>query len=164
LDEIYEYGASQLFAEVAFEIALEHNDLLGASNHLDSTSISVCREYEKGSPTAIKLTHEFSKDYRPDLKQAVLSLIVNDPSTIPLWMEPLDGNSSDKKSFHETIKKVNNFQKQIDLGKDFKWIADAALYSNDKLLKQNDYLCFSRVPESILEAKNLVDMDEKEVQ
>lgn len=164
LDEISKYGASKLFAEVAFEIALENKDLLGASNHLDSTSISVCGDYEKGSPTAIKLTHGFSKDHRPDLKQAVLSLIVNGPSAIPLWMEPLDGNSSDKKSFHETIKKVNDFRKQIDLETEFKWIADAALYSKDKLLKQNDYLWLSRVPESILEAKNLVERDEKEVQ
>jgi hypothetical protein len=40
---------------------LEPDDLLGASNHLDSTSTSVCGEYEEGSPTAIKLTQGFSK-------------------------------------------------------------------------------------------------------
>lgn len=40
LDDIAEYDASQLFAEVAFEIALEHN-VLRLNNHLDTTSISI---------------------------------------------------------------------------------------------------------------------------
>ena len=104
-------------------------------------------------PQIIKMTHGHSKDYRPDLKQAVLSLVVNGPSAIPLFMEPLDGNNSDKNSFHETMKKVDEFQKQINLEKNFKWVADSALYSKDKLLKNNDYLWLTRVPETIEEAK-----------
>ena len=44
LDEIADYGASRLFGEVAFEIALENN-LLDSLNHLDSTSLSVHGEY-----------------------------------------------------------------------------------------------------------------------
>jgi transposase len=66
LDEIYEYGASKLFGEIAFEIALENN-LLGSLAHLDSTSLSVEGEYEKGSgEDVIKLTYGHSKDHRPD--------------------------------------------------------------------------------------------------
>jgi transposase len=76
LDEIYEYGASQLFGEIAFEIALENN-LLGQLAHLDSTSLSVEGEYEKGSAEkVIKLTYGHSKGHRPDLKQAVMSLVL----------------------------------------------------------------------------------------
>lgn len=40
LDQISKYGASELFASVAFETAMEQN-LLGMINHLDSTSFSV---------------------------------------------------------------------------------------------------------------------------
>jgi transposase len=47
LDEIYAYGASRLFGEIAFEIALENN-LLGELAHLDSTSLSVEGKYENG--------------------------------------------------------------------------------------------------------------------
>jgi transposase len=159
LDEIAAYGSSKLFGEVAFEIALE-NDLLGHLNHLDTTSILVHGEYEmkneKDEPAVIEITHGHSKDHRPDLKQAVLSLVVNGPSAIPLFMETLDGNSSDKASFHETIRKVNAFKKQINLDKDFKWVADSALYAKDKLLKQDDYLWLTRVPETIKEAKAIV--------
>lgn len=159
LDEISSYGSSKLFGEVAFEVALENN-LLGDVNHLDATSISVYGEYDdknkEGESTVIEITHGHSKDHRPDLKQAVLSLVVNGPSAIPLFMEPLNGNHSDKKSFHETIKKVNDFKRQINVEKNFKWVADSALYTKDRLLKHNDYLWLTRVPETIKEAKDLI--------
>jgi len=156
LDEIAAYGTSQLFGQVAFSVALEH-DLLTSQNHLDTTSLSVQGQYENREDVgAIELTHGHSKDHRPDLKQAVLSLVVNGPSEIPLWMEPLDGNSSDKTSFHETIARVRAFQGQVEVSTPFKWITDSALYSKDKLLAQNEYLWLCRVPETINEAKALV--------
>jgi transposase len=163
LDEISEYGASRLFGEIAFEIALENN-LLGSLAHLDSTSMSVEGEYEKGSDeNVIKLTYGHSKDHRPDLKQAVMSLVVSGASAMPIWMEPQDGNSSDKKEFHETIKKIRAFQKQLKGCPDFKWVADSALYSKEKLLKQADYLWLSRVPETITEARDLVEKEDSEI-
>jgi transposase len=78
-------------------------------------------------------------------------------------MEPLDGNSSDKKSFHETVKKVSAFRKQIDLDRNFKWVADSALYTADKLLARNDYLWLTRVPETVGEARTLVSKADGEV-
>jgi transposase len=163
LDDIAEYGSSKLFAEVAFGIAMENN-LLDDKNHLDTTSILVHGAYEVNEdPKTIAVVHGFSKDHRPDLKQIVLSLVVNGPSSIPLWMESLDGNSSDKASFHETIKNVENFRAQIDLKGKFKWIADSALYTKDKLLKGNDYVWVTRVPESIKQAKNLIEKLDDEI-
>jgi len=44
LDDIAEYGASKLFAEVAFGIAVENN-LLSLTNHIDTTSLSVHGAY-----------------------------------------------------------------------------------------------------------------------
>lgn len=162
LDEIHQYGTSKLFGEIAFSIAIEHK-LLGNLNHLDTTSLSVEGDYNNDElnenevePKTIKLTHGHSKDHRSDLKQAVLSLVVNGPSSMPIWMDALDGNSSDKKSFHETIKKVQEFKKQINLEKNFKWVADSALYTKDKLLKQKDYYWLTRVPETIKEAKDII--------
>ncbi|HKP98038.1 MAG TPA: IS1634 family transposase [Fibrobacteria bacterium] len=157
LDDLSAYGVSRLFGTVAFGIALEHQ-LLGGLAHLDTTSISVSGEYEHSpgedvEPAVIQLTYGHSKDKRPDLKQAVLSLVANGPSQMPIWMDALDGNSSDKKSFHETIRKVRAFQRQFNLTADFKWVADAALYSSGGLLAANDYLWLTRVPETITESK-----------
>lgn len=163
LDEISAYGSSRLFGEIAFEVALENN-LLGSLAHLDSTSMSVEGQYEKDSrENVVKLTHGHSKDHRPDLKQVVMSLVVSGASSIPIWMEPQNGNSSDKTAFHETIKKVRSFQKQLKDCPEFKWVADSALYSKDKLLKQADYLWLSRVPETITEACELVEKEDNEI-
>jgi len=162
LDEIASYGSSRLFGEIAFEIALE-NHLVGGLSHLDSTSLSVEGQYDvEDAAEAVELSYGHSKDQRPDLKQVIMNLVVNGPASIPLWMEPHDGNSSDKKTFHETIKRVQAFKEGLKGCPDFKWVADSALYSKDKLLKQTDYLWLSRVPETINEARSLVeqcDMD-----
>jgi transposase len=73
LDEIARYGTSKLFGEVAFGVAIENN-LLGNINHLDTTSISVEGEYDvEDKLSKIEMTHGYSKDRRPDLKQMVLS-------------------------------------------------------------------------------------------
>jgi transposase len=167
LDDIAAFGVSRLFGTVAFGIALD-NRLLGQLNHLDSTTLSVSGDYEPSTPeaaepVAIHLTYGHSKDKRPDLKQAVLSLVVNGPSNMPIWMDALDGNSSDKKAFHETIQKVHAFRKELNLQGDFKWVADSALYSADRLLASNDYLWLTRVPESILEAKEWVSRPDGEI-
>jgi len=157
LDEIAAYGSSKLFGEIAFEIAIENN-LLGTLAHLDSTSLSVEGAYDNCTEEhVVKLTYGYSKDKRPDLKQVVMNLVVTGSSAIPVWMEPKDGNSSDKTSFQETVKKVRDFQKQLKTCPEFKWVADSALYSREKLLKQKDYLWLSRVPETIIEARQLVE-------
>ena len=167
LDEISAYGTSNLFGTVAFGIAMENN-LLGKTNHLDTTSLSVTGEYKSSEldtlePTTIQLKHGHSKDLRPDLKQAVLSLVVNGPSNMPIWMEALSGNSSDKVSFHETIRKVKAFQKQLDISSDAKWVADSALYTVDKLLANPDYLWLTRVPETVGVARDWVSQPDKEI-
>jgi transposase len=91
-----------------------------------------------------------------------MSLVVNGPASIPLWMEALDGNSSDKTSFHKTIAQVNEFTSQLAIEKSSKWVADSALYNKDKLLG-SDYLWLTRVPETVKEAKDLVRADEKTI-
>lgn len=156
LDDIAEYGASKLFMEVAMEIALDNN-LLSQVNHLDTTSFSLEGSYQgEENEQVISITHGYSKDHRPDLKQVVLSLVVNGPSAIPICMEALSGNSSDKVSFHQTISKVEAFKRQIDLDQTYTWVADAALYTRDKLLKDNTYTWLTRVPENIKQARELL--------
>ncbi len=140
------------------------NNLLEDTNHLDTTSILVHGAYEvNDNPKIIEVARGFSKDHRPDLKQVILSLVVNGPSSIPIWMDPLDGNSSDKVSFHETIKRVEDFRGQIDVKGKFKWIADSALYTKERLLKINEYVWVTRVPEAIAEAKNLIGKNDEEI-
>ncbi len=163
LDDICQYGESELYGRVALDIALENN-LLGTLNHLDTTSISVEGRYNGDEePEVIKITHGHSKDHRPDLKQIMLSLTVTGDSAFPLWMETLDGNSSDKVNFHETISRVKEFQSQLNFDSKSKWVADSALYTKGKLLTSTDYLWLTRVPETIKEAKLLVSKNANDI-
>ncbi len=59
-----------------------------------------------GSPLP---AHGYSKAHRPDLKQVMLSLTQGGAANIPLWMESLDGNTSDTTSFHKTVRRVEEF-------------------------------------------------------
>ena len=85
------------------------------------------------------------------------------PANLPIWMEPLSGNSSDKTSFHETISRVRKFQKELKACNDFFWIADSALYSAEKLLACPEVHWLSRVPENIKECAKLVSLSSEQV-
>ncbi len=86
-------------------------NLINGFAHLDTTSFSLEGNYEESDFP--KITFVFSKDHRADLKQVILSLTTSGPSGFPVWMEALDGNSSDKTSFHQTIAKMTSFQKEL---------------------------------------------------
>jgi transposase len=100
LDKIAAYGVTKLYSELAFEIAEEKN-LLGQRMHLDSTSFVLYGQYdnEEYPEGAARPEYGYSKANRSDLKQVILSLVQGGPANIPLWMDALDGNSSDKISF-----------------------------------------------------------------
>lgn len=51
----------------------------------------------------ISLTPGYSRDHRPDLNQVVLELIAENSANLPVLMQPLSGNTSDKRGFTETI-------------------------------------------------------------
>ena len=67
--EIVAYGCSELFGEVAFEIALSEG-LLHRHAHLDTTSLSVHGQYKKDDEAqTIEITYGHSKDHHSDLKR-----------------------------------------------------------------------------------------------
>lgn len=162
LDEIADYGSSKLYGEVAFEIALEQA-LLGPRAHHDSTSFLLHGQYEDNGEEMIEVTHGYSKDHRPDLKQVMMGLTMSGPANLPIWMEPLSGNSSDKTSFHETISHIRAFQKQLKASDDFFWIADSALYTPEKLLACSEVYWLSRVPETIKTCSALTSLSSADV-
>lgn len=124
--------------------------------HIDSTTLSLYGTYDgTDDDTSPKPLLGYSKDHRSDLKQVTLQCVSLGKSALPIWMEALDGNSSDKKSFPETMKRVNEFYKQVESAPKMCFVADSALYG-DKLSELNvDWL--TRVPENYGEAKLLCD-------
>src|SRR5437868_14826937 len=75
--------------------------------HLDSTSFHVDGQYSSGhEPEAgvIHITQGYSRDHRPDLNQVVVQFIPDNQAGIPLWMEPLSGDSSDMTILRPAVK------------------------------------------------------------
>ena len=90
-----------MYGEIAFEIALEQG-LLGPNAHHDSTSSLLHGQCEdESTEEMVEIKHGHSKDHRPGLKQVMMGLTMSGPANLPVWMEPLNGNSSDKTSFHD---------------------------------------------------------------
>jgi len=161
LDALYDYGVTELFYLVASK-ALATFNIGHRFVHLDTTSFSLHGKYEKedeSDPEVVSITKGYSKDGHPDLNQVVASMMCAYKSTIPVWIEVLSGNSNDKKSFRESIKK---FREQFDRKKLPCFVADSALYTAEGLKELSGIQWVSRVPETIQEAKTAIKETDKE--
>lgn len=129
LDHLYEAGLTSLFMELAVKAA-QQTQLSLSRLHLDSSSFSVEGQYEPDPehPPAIQITHGYSRDQRPDLKQFLIDLICTGDGGVPLYLRVSDGNESDKAVFAQLIE---DFQAQWQW--DSLFVADAALYSEGNL-------------------------------
>ena len=151
LDKCYEEGCDKIFAEVSSKAALNYG-VSRKFRHLDSTSISVCGEYETESEDDFKLvTFGHSKDHRPDLKQFMISLISSQDGDVPLLAQTIPGNTSDQTHFKDVLMQL---KLQINEGESTYFVADSALYTSKTLPEISDKLKWiSRVPEKIKEVK-----------
>jgi transposase len=104
LDDLYARGVTALFAKIASK-ALKVYGIQHQFVHLDSSSFHLHGEYDTGEPDthAINITHGYSRDHRPDLKQVVAQIITSHKSALPVWLGVLSGNSSDKESFPKSV-------------------------------------------------------------
>ena len=161
LDDLYEAGVTEVFAGVASH-ALKVYGVEHRFVHLDSSSLHVHGEYEGEEADEerkmITITEGFSKDHRPDLKQAVVSLITSQSSAIPVWLEALDGNSNDRVSFPKT---VQAYCRSLGEAEQPYYVMDSAGYSEDNLKAMEQVHWLTRVPETLKLAKELVQQSQK---
>lgn len=162
LDDIYRYGATKLFSEIALEIVIEKN-LFGKVSHGDGTSFKVEGQYD-GVEESVKITFGHSKDHRPDLKQFMLSLVMTSKGNIPYWVEAHDGNSSEKKTFPEMVVAIEEFKTQFKGVNDMTYVFDSALYSATNLMLLRNVNWISRVPETVGAAKELLELPESKIE
>jgi len=153
LDTLYESGVTEVFAGIASHsldvYGIEHKFV-----HLDNTSFSLEGEYAKPSedPKAVRITHGYSRDHRPDLKQVVVSLICSYQSSIPVWFQALDGNRVDKESFPKIIQSYISQMQASDMPY---FIADSALYSESGIKALSQVKWVTRIPGTLNEVKEL---------
>lgn len=154
LDDLYAAGVTELFAKVASQ-ALQVYNIRHQFVHLDSSSFHLHGEYASDDPEtqAIRITHGYSRDHRPDLKQVVAQLITSHRSALPVWLEVLSGNSSDKDSFPSS---VEAYCKHLGEAEKPCFVMDSAGYSAGNLKTMKDVLWLTRVPETLADAQRLV--------
>jgi transposase len=162
LDDCHEYGCDALFAELSLQICKEEK-VDTRFNALDTTAFALTGEYDEDSDEhTIEIRHGYSKDHRPDLKQAVLEMMCTHDGGIPLLSKSWNGNSSDTKIFRQ---RARNLMKSFKEGASPRYlVADAKLY--DKQTIENylkDVPFITRVPGSIkLEKTTICEVLKKE--
>jgi transposase len=147
LDDAYTYGCDRLFQELALAVcAQEGIDL--RFNHLDTTSFSLSGEYVPDNDEhAITITHGYSKDHRPDLKQAVLELMVSQDGGIPFVSKSWDGNTSDIQIFQERAQALMSAFKNTPNPRYL--VADAKLYHEDNASSLKRIGFITRIPNTL---------------
>jgi transposase len=116
MDKLFRKGLSHIFLLIALGVVKKYKIQTDYS-HLDSSSFSLHGEYplvesidnleefNRKSPVPIHITHGYSRDHRPDLKQFILDLIVSGDGDIPLFLRVADGNENDKAVFGQKLMK-----------------------------------------------------------
>ena len=161
LDKLYRAGPEGIFMQIA---ANAYGEYSGRFWHNDTSTISLQGEYEheEGDIDAvpIEITHGFSKDHRPDLKQFVVSLVMSD--SLPVFIQALNGNTSDKDHFREIVQQYGQSLRD-KWGEDKIWVWDSAAYSEKNLKAiSKDYIWITRVPETLTEAKDVLESADME--
>ena len=147
LDEVYTYGCDLLCSEIALAVcAQEGIDL--RFNHLDTTSFSLTGEYVPDTDEqAMVITHGYSKDHRPDLKQAVLELMVSQDGGVPLVSQSWDGNTSDTKIFQARAQALMATFKTASSPRYL--VADSKLYNEDNAANLHSLGFITRIPNTL---------------
>ncbi len=156
LDMLYKAGITQVYFCVASH-ALSVFEIDHDFVHLDNTSFSLEGDYARPSedPKAVHVAHGYSRDHRPDLKQVVVSLICSYQSSIPVWLQALDGNRADKESFPGIIQAyISQMQESDTRGLPY-FIADSALYSEKNIKSLSQVKWITRIPGTLNEVKEL---------
>src|SRR5262244_2869309 len=147
LDEVQAYGCDLLFSELALAVCTRER-IEQRFNHLDTTSFALSGDYVPESDAqAITITHGYSKDHRPDLKQAVLELLVSQDGGVPFVSKSWDGNASDTKIFQERAEALLAAFKNTPSPRYL--VADAKLYCEDNAAHLAQLGFITRIPATL---------------
>jgi transposase len=163
LDWLYEHDVTTLFAGLAFQ-ARRRFGIAAKHLHIDTTSFSVSGDYAslaEGDPMPVAITYGYSRDHRQDLKQWMLALATTHDGDIPVFLRPLDGNSSDKEHLRAAVQAVMTQLRQELPEEQEQRIAvfDSGGYSEANMKRYNEanIRWISRVPETSTTAKTALE-------
>ena len=157
LDKAYDIGTMKIFSEISrgavsvFDVKTNHVSF-------DTTSVSVFGEYEssESEDSPFKITHGYSKDHRPDLKQFLISHLCVDRN-IPIFGKTEDGNGSDKTINNEILSSISKHMSKHGLEEgSYIYIADSAMVTEDNLKSVGQNLFITRLPATYKECSRVI--------
>src|SRR5437899_1047496 len=160
LDWLYAHDLTKLFAGLARR-ARQIFGIKAEQVHVDTTSFSVSGEYARAQEgedaTVIAITYGYSRDHREDLRQWMLALATTHDGDVPLYMQPLDGNNSDKVSLLAAVMAIQQQLREADAEPSV-YVADNGIYSEANMQQLNaaGVKWVSRVSETSTEAKTVL--------
>ena len=112
-------------------------------------------EGKQEAEVAISITYGYSRDHRADLKQWMLALATTQGSDLPLFLRPLDGNSSDQVSLLAAVEALQEQLRAPDEQESNIYVEDLGIYSQANMKRLNEAkVCWvSRVPETSVTAR-----------
>jgi transposase len=126
LDLLFEADRASLLTSFVVSM-VEEFDLRLKVLHNDSTTVSFTGQYprrlRRRGPPPLRITHGYSKDHRPDLKQLLFELSVTEDGAVPVWVGLHDGNVSDSQTHLGTWRVL----REIIGRPDFVYVADSKL-------------------------------------
>jgi transposase len=144
LDKVFSYGCDLLFSEMALSVCKQEEIDL-RFNSLDTTSFSLTGEYAPDSDEyTILVTHGYSKDHRPDLKQVMQELMVSQDGGVPFMSKSHDGNASDNNVFRERCSAI---LKEFAASEGPRYlVADSKLYTSENAANLAYLPFITRIP------------------
>jgi transposase len=160
LERLYDTGTMKVFTACAVRAdQVLHFDKRYV--HFDTTSVSVYGDYlppkdQQEHEVPFTITHGYSKDKRPDLKQFVFATLCVDRA-VPIWGTPEDGNASDKTVHNTLLSNIATFWGKHGVAPGaYLYVADAALVTEDNLAALGDTLFITRLPATYNECGRLI--------
>jgi transposase len=172
LDWLYAHDPTKLFAGIASR-ARQVFGISAHQVHVDTTSFSVSGAYSstgervqepgtsaearEAETALIAITYGYSRDHREDLKQWMVALATTHDGDVPLFLQPLDGNSSDKVSLLAAVLAIQKQLREADAEPSV-YVADNGIYSEQNMRQLNaaGITWISRVSETSTEAKTVL--------
>lgn len=155
LDKVYAYGCDLLFSELSLSVCRQEG-VDQQFNSLDTTAFSLEGEYVPDTDEqAILITHGYSKDHRPDLKQAVLEIMVSQDGGVPSACKSWDGNSSDNEVFKARAKALIE---QLKTSESPRYLfADSKLYTKENASNLACLPFVTRIPNTLKVVGQVID-------
>lgn len=154
LEEVSTYGCDGLFSELALAVCRQEG-IDGRCNHLDTTSFSLSGDdVPEPGVEAMHMTHGYSKDPRPDLKQAIVELMVSQDGGVPFVSKSWDGQTSDTQSFQERAQALITTLKHSPTPRYL--VADSKLYDQDHAANLKAFGFITRLPSPLKLVKQVI--------